>query len=126
MIFRSATQEDALVVVIDATDYNGDAVIVIINPNRKHKQHRLNIIASVYGKSRSHWFMEQIKQGRMIYSDKEKALSLSRSAQLQLSGEVIATGRSEIIPINASKVKKNNHTKHTLTLTNKGSNDENK
>ena len=49
-VFQSATEPNALVVVIDATDKDKNAVIVIIHPDRQHQQHRINRIASVYSK----------------------------------------------------------------------------
>lgn len=126
IILQSATEKGSVVAVLDALDCNGCFIIAAIHPDRKHKQHKVNILASIYGKSRASWFDEQIKADRLLYSDKEKALRLSRSAWLQLPREVIDAEHGSIIPSNQSEVKNNNHSKPILTLKNKGNNHENK
>jgi hypothetical protein len=126
MILQSATEKGSVVAVIDALDFNGFFVIAAIHPDRQHKQHKVNIIASIYGKSRLGWFDEQIKAGRLLYLDKEKALLLSRSAWLQLPREVIDAEHRLIIPSNQPEVKKNNHSRPILTIKNKGNSNENK
>jgi hypothetical protein len=126
MIFSSATERGSLIAIIDEYDRNGNTVIAAINPDWRNKRHKVNKIASVYGKNRLHWFAEQIEAGRLLYSDKEKALRWSQSTRLQLPREVIATEHCLIIPSNQPKVKNNNQSKPLLTLKNKGSNHENK
>lgn len=126
MILRSATENGSVVAVLDALDYNDCFIIAAIHPDRKHKQHKVNILASIYGKERSGWFIEQIEAGRLLYLDKEKALRFSRSAWLQLPREVIAAEHDLMISPNQPKVKSNNHSKPILTLKNKGNNYENK
>ncbi len=125
MVFRSATEPDALVAVIDAKDKNGDTVIAIIHPDRRHKQHRVNLIASVYGKSRACWFREQIDKGLLLYADKEKALRWPQSARLQLPGEVTATRHTTNIPRCLQTVKGNPHLKTLKLPEKKGSDHEN-
>jgi hypothetical protein len=121
MILRSATEKGSVVAVLDALDLNGCFVIAAIHPDRKHKQHKVNILASIYGKSRLGWFDEQIKAGRLLYSDKEKTQRLSQSAWLQLPREVIDAEHDLIISSNQPEVKNNHHYKPILTLKNKGS-----
>lgn len=125
MIFRSATEPDALVAAIDAKDKNGDTVIAVIHPNQRHKQHRVNLIASVYGKSRACWFREQIEKGRLLYADKEKALRWSQSARLQLPGEVTAKRHVLNIPHHQRTVKDNSRLKTLKIPEKKGSEHEN-
>lgn len=125
IILRSATEKSSVVAVLDALDCNGCFVIAAIHPDRKYKQHKVNLVASVYGKSRQSWFAEQIEEGRLLYLDKEKALHLSQSAWLQLPREVIATEHVLIIPSNQPEVKNNNQSKPILTIK-KGNNHENK
>lgn len=126
MILKSATEKGSVVAVLDAFDCKGCFVIAAIHPDRKHKQHKVNILASIYGKHRARWLCEQIEAGRLLYSDKEKALSLSRSARLQLPREVIVSERTQVLPPNQPKVKNYNHSKPLLTLKNKGKKHENK
>tara|TARA_B100001989_G_scaffold252461_1_gene234584 strand:- start:1917 stop:2525 length:609 start_codon:yes stop_codon:yes gene_type:complete len=124
-VFQSATEPNALVVVIDATDKDKNAVIVIIHPDRQHQQHRINRIASVYSKRRIQWFNEQIEKDRLLYADKEKALHWSQSAQFQLLGEVTDAKHIKNLSRNLQKVKKN-QSFSTLTLNRKkGSDNEN-
>ena len=125
MVFRSATEPDALVALINATDRNGNAVIAAIHPDRHHQQHRVNLIASVYGTNRARWFIDQIDEGRLLYADKEKALRWSRSARLQLPGEVTAARHSKIITPALHKVKENSPAKNAVTPRKKGSEHEN-
>lgn len=125
MIFKSATELDAIVAMIDATDKNGNIVIVVIHPDRRHKQHRINLIASVYGKDRARWFTEQIEKGRLLYADKEKALRWSQSARLQLPGEVTATRHKNTIPRRPYEVKDHGHFKAPIIPKKKGPDHEN-
>ncbi|MDA0780852.1 MAG: hypothetical protein PQ612_10775 [Rickettsiales bacterium] len=125
MVFSSATETGSLIAIVDEYDCSGNTVIAVINPDWQNKRHKVNKIASVYGKSRLRWFAEQIEAGRLLYSDKEKALRWSQSTRLQLPREVIAAEHGLIIPSNQPKVKNNNHSKPILTLKNKGKNHEN-
>ena len=124
MVFRSATTPNALVALINATDRNGNAVIAAIHPDRHHQQHRVNLIASVYGKNRIRWFIDQIAEGRLLYVDKEKALRWSRSARLQLPGEVTAARHSKVIARAPHKVKENCPAKKRRNPQKKGSDHE--
>jgi hypothetical protein len=125
MFFRSATAPGALVSMIDTNDKNGNTVIVVIHPDRRPKQHRINLIASVYGKERARWFTEQIEKGRLLYADKEKALRWSRSARLQLPGELTATRRKNTIPRNQHEVTDHRRFKAQVIPKKKGPDDEN-
>ena len=125
MVFSSATETGSLIAIVDEYDCSGNTVIAVINPDWQNKRHKVNKIASVYGKNRLRWFAEQIEAGRLLYSDKEKALRWSQSTRLQLPREVIAAEHGLIIPSNQPKVKNNNHSKPILTLKNKGNNHEN-
>lgn len=120
MVFRSATETGSLIAIVDEYDCSGNTVIAVINPDWQNKHHKVNKIASVYGKNRLRWFAEQIEAGRLLYLDKQKALSWSQSARLQLPREVIATEHGLIIPPYQPKVKNNNQSKPLLTLKNKG------
>jgi hypothetical protein len=126
MILQSATEVKAIVSVLNAFDCKNSLVIAAIHPDKKHKQHKVNLVTSVYGKARIRWFEDQIKKGNLLYLDKEKALQLSRSTQLQLPREVIAAELRGILPFNQSEVKNNQHYNSILTLKNKGDKDENK
>lgn len=126
IFLKFATEKGSVVAVLDAFDCKGCFVIAAIHPDRKHKQHTVNILASIYGKNRARWLCEQIEAGRLLYSDKEKALSLSRSARLQLPREVIVSEQGKNLSENRPKVKNYNHLKPLLTLKNKGKKHENK
>jgi hypothetical protein len=119
IIFKSATEADAVVAVLNATDKNGNAIIVAIHPDKQHKQHRVNLLASMYGKNRVRWFKEQIDKGRLLYPNKEKALRWSRSAQLQLPGEVTAARHIKNITQNEQEIKEIKPSRPVLTLKNK-------
>ncbi|MCK5384586.1 MAG: hypothetical protein KAJ29_03350 [Alphaproteobacteria bacterium] len=125
MVFKSASEPGAIVAMIDAKDKNGNTIIAIIHPDRRHKQHHVNLIVSVYGKNRTRWFIEQIEEERLLYADKEKTLQWSRSAQLQLPGEVTAARHGQIIKRRLHEVKDNEHPKPLTIHRKKGSDHEN-
>jgi len=85
MVFRSATQKNALVVLTEMVDKNGDSVVCALHLNKTEKHINVNRIASVYGKENIDSFVrKQAKAGNLLYMDKKKCQQWSRSRGLQL------------------------------------------
>jgi hypothetical protein len=90
MVFKSATDTKSFVVMTGITDNKGRTVIVPIQVDQRAGRHIVNNITSIYGhennpkSGKPEWFITQIKEGRLLYMDKEKALKWSQSAGLQL------------------------------------------
>lgn len=85
MIFKSATVNNAVVILTDATDKNGNEIIVAMHFDKKEKRIKVNRVASVYGKNNIKNFVNiQIENGNLKYIDKNKSLSWSHIIGLQL------------------------------------------
>ena len=85
MVFRSATQKNALVVLTEMVDKNGDSVVCALHLNKTEKHINVNRIASVYGKENIDSFVrKQAEAGNLLYMDKKKCQQWSRSRGLQL------------------------------------------
>ena len=74
MVFQSATEPDRLVAVLDATDKNGDQIIVALSPNKKEIG-GYHFIPSFYGKEKFQRFLkDNIDKNRVKYI-KDPAMS---------------------------------------------------
>lgn len=69
MVFRSATQSESLVFVLDVRDAVGDPVIasVVFDAESGSQKAIINIATGAYGKDRPRWFKTQVKEGRLLY-----------------------------------------------------------
>lgn len=98
MILDSSSEEKAFVVLTELLDEANNSVMAAIHLDKTGEGAVLiNKIASVYGKDDANQFVRWIKQGKMLYADKKKALQWSRSNRLQLPKEVTATRHNKII-----------------------------
>ncbi|MBY5942289.1 hypothetical protein KUW00_15525 [Halomonas sp. DP5N14-9] len=87
-ILDSRTSQDALVVLVNAVDAKGKAVLVPIHLNKRQQYIHVNRVASVYGKDGAQRFVEKgIEEGRMRYVNKRKSPEWLQSSRLQLPGE---------------------------------------
>tara|TARA_B100000073_G_scaffold347991_2_gene364423 strand:+ start:15091 stop:23652 length:8562 start_codon:yes stop_codon:yes gene_type:complete len=98
MVLDSSSQDKSFVVLTELLDEAGNSVMAAIHLDKSGEGAVLiNKIASVYGKDDAGQFIRWIKQGKMLYADKKKALQWSRSNRLQLPKEVTATRHNKII-----------------------------
>jgi hypothetical protein len=74
-ILASATEPNALVVMLDATNANGHPLVAAVHLAEGRIQ--INRVASVYPKERDLWFREQVRAGRLRYLDTEKSRGLA-------------------------------------------------
>jgi len=96
MIFESSSE--GLVVVTEVKDADGDPVLAALHLKARENYHDVNRVASLYGKDGGgRWLQEQIDKGRLLYAHKEKASHLSRTARLQLPGDVTNARHDRII-----------------------------
>ena len=85
MTFKSATVNNAYVILTELTDKHGNDVVVAMHLGRKRGFNIVNNIASVYGKENIGIFVkEQINLGNLKYIDKNKSHDWLRSRGLQL------------------------------------------
>lgn len=85
MIFKSATVNNAFVILTELTDKSGNDVVVALHLNKKNNRLDVNRIASVYGKEGiSKFAIEQFKNGNVLYVDKIKSQKWSTSKGLYL------------------------------------------
>lgn len=94
-VFASADPQfpDSLVVLTSLAE-NGKPVIVAIHPDRQMQNHKVNVIASAYGKDR--WqkiFNEWAGKGLLRYANQKKENPWMRSAELQLLMEASKGGK---------------------------------
>ncbi|MGK0546357.1 LPD38 domain-containing protein [Halomonas cupida] len=87
-ILDSRTSQDALVVLVNAVDAKGKAVLVPIHLNKRQQYIHVNRVASVYGKDGAQRFVERgIEEGRVRYVNTRKSPEWLQSSRLQLPGE---------------------------------------
>ena len=85
MAFKSATVNNAYVILTELTDKYGNDVVVAMHLNRFNYENRINRIASVYGKENiGNFVKEQIEVGNLKYIDKNKSQTWSICRGLQL------------------------------------------
>lgn len=103
MVFDSATDENALV-VLTSMEHEGKPIIAAVHLAKREKHHVVNRIASVYDKQLvgiEGW----LREGLLKYWDEERAKGWFQSVGLQLPGEGAATPSSKIILSKADIVK---------------------
>ncbi|AZS49666.1 hypothetical protein DM558_02215 [Entomomonas moraniae] len=85
-VFKSNTEENSIVVLIDAVDGSNRSVIAAIHLDYAEKRNiQINKIASVYGKDSIDGFVKrEVKNDRLLYSRNEESQNLVRSDGLQL------------------------------------------
>jgi len=85
MILKSDTVDDALVIVTEIKNKNGQSIIVPLHLDKKERFRVVDIITSIYGKKNEEDFLtEQILRDNLLYYEKNKANRLLRSRGLQL------------------------------------------
>ncbi|EDQ2394338.1 hypothetical protein RU50_005453 [Salmonella enterica subsp. enterica] len=77
-VYESATQDNSLVLWLDAADRNGDPVLAAVHMNSKKDVIEVNRIASVYG----------TEEGKKIRSMERQGLALYRSDKLNPDGSL--------------------------------------
>ncbi len=73
-VFKSATKENSVVVLVNAVDKNNLPVLVAVDKNNQKQGYKVNFITSSYGQDTS-WFNKQIQEGRAIKINNKKYLS---------------------------------------------------
>ena len=105
MVFRSATMDNAYVILTEMTDSSGDSVVAALHLNKKQNRLRVNRIASVYGKDKIENFIRnQADAGNLLYADKKKSQQWSTSRGLQLPKLVQSIADTNSISHNSKNV----------------------
>lgn len=108
MVFKSATTENAVVVLTEMVDQNGDNVIAAIHLERQHGRNVVNAMASVYGKENTANFAQkQIEAGRLLYPNKEKGRDWLRSREALIASGAQTSNHdsiNSIVPQNQKNV----------------------
>ena len=98
MVFKSATVDNAFVMLTTLNDNFGNDVIAAIHLNKKHNRINVNNIASVYGKDNiSNFVQTQFNLGNVKYLDKIKSQEWSTSRGLRLPKLVQSNPDNNII-----------------------------
>jgi hypothetical protein len=80
-VFKSLTDDKALVVIVDAKDAVGNPILVAMSPTNNG----FNTISSVYGKDNvGNFIQKNIDAHSALYVDEKKALNTVRPLELQL------------------------------------------
>ena len=92
MILKSKTQPDRIVAVLTLKDSTGVEIIVPFALDKQKEWMQSNVITSIYGKGdngrpRYKWYTNEIKEGRLLYADREKAAQFLTSAGVQFPME---------------------------------------
>ncbi|QDR80243.1 glucosaminidase domain-containing protein [Sporomusa termitida] len=100
MVFKSATTENAVVVLTEMVDKNGDNVIAAIHLERQHGRNVVNAMASVYGKENTTNFVQkQIEAGRLLYPNKKISHDWLRSREALIASGAQTSNHDSITSI---------------------------
>ncbi|MGS2743616.1 LPD38 domain-containing protein [Halomonas sp. LS-001] len=93
MVMDSATQESALVVMVQGVDQQGRPVLVPLHLNKREARLEVNRVASAYGRHNPQAFIErEFVEGRVRYLQTQKSPEWLQSIRLQLPGEGVSQG----------------------------------
>ncbi len=84
MVFKSASEENSLVVLTEMMDENGAPVIAAVHLSAKEGRQTVNRIGSIYGKEEIGAIESWINKGYLLYQNQEKSLDWVRRSGLQL------------------------------------------
>ena len=93
MIFRSKTRPDRIVVALSLKDAQGVEILVPFALDKPKVWEQANIITAIYGKDDHHgrprysWYKDNIKDGFLLYANREKAAQFLLSAGVQFPME---------------------------------------
>ncbi|MDA5548337.1 LPD5 domain-containing protein [Yersinia massiliensis] len=86
-VYRSSTQENSVVALLEAKDTNGDPVITAIHLNARKGRVEVNSIASVYGVEGGRKVQTMENEGLALYRRKKQNPESNQSRGLQLPKE---------------------------------------
>lgn len=96
-VFRSGTVANALTVLTEGKDTDGNPVLVAIHLNVRKEHLEVNELASAYGKQNIEgWAKKQAFERNVLYLDKKKIAAVQRSGGLQLPKELYSGGKGKI------------------------------
>ena len=81
---RSTNFQKGLVVLTQIRDSNKKPVIIALNIEKSSVAHKINDIASIYGKNNVHQIIDWINEVFLRYSHKNRALAFARFHRLSL------------------------------------------
>ena len=97
-VFRSGTVANALTVLTEAKDNDGNPVLTAIHLNVRHGRSEVNDIASAYGKENIEgWLKKQGFERNVLYLNKKKIADVQRTGGLQLPRVMYSGGKNKII-----------------------------
>ncbi|WP_404466274.1 LPD5 domain-containing protein [Vreelandella aquamarina] len=98
MVLDSATQQSALVVMVQGVDQQGRPVLVPLHLNKREARIEVNRVASAYGRHNPQAFVDrEIAAGRLRYLQTQKGPEWLQSIRLQLPGEGVSQGLNQRI-----------------------------
>ncbi|GHT01667.1 hypothetical protein AGMMS50276_30170 [Synergistales bacterium] len=110
-IFKSSTQADSLVAMLELRDQDGATVIVPFHLGAKQHGYEVNKMASAYGQSnsrthvpRNQWFISQMTNGNLYYLDTTKSSQWLNRAGLHLPAGTTIENLSKSVPTEADLV----------------------
>ncbi|CQI96189.1 DNA repair ATPase [Yersinia rohdei] len=96
-VYRSSTQENSVVALLEAKDTNGEPVITAIHLNARKGRVEVNSIASVYGVEGGRKVQTMENEGLALYRRKKQNPESNQSRGLQLPKEGDKRGSSKNI-----------------------------
>ena len=86
MIFKSRTQNNALVILTNTYDRINRPILIVLHLFKLKNRITVNEIASAYGRNKAKAFIKNnIKEGNLLYFDKKRSLKWGTRRGLQLS-----------------------------------------
>ncbi|WP_067486866.1 LPD38 domain-containing protein [Dickeya sp. CSL RW240] len=106
-IYRSATQDNAVVALLEANDMNGNPVVSAVHMSAAQRRIEVNRIASVYGTEEGKKIKTMEREGLVLYRRKKENPDNPHSQGLQLPKEERSYQGSDQNILSSADIRKN-------------------
>ena len=97
MVFKSVSRPDSYIIMTETVDSKNQTVMIALAVNKIEANIVVNNITSAYGREENEWFIEQIKEGNLIYQNKQKSLEWTNERGLLLPPQMSTQGSLNVI-----------------------------
>lgn len=97
MVFKSVSRPDSYIIMTETVDSKNQTVMIALAVNKIEANIVVNNITSAYGREENEWFIEQIKEGNLVYQNKQKSLEWTNERGLLLPPQMSTQGSLNVI-----------------------------
>ena len=97
MVFKSISRPDSYIIMTETVDSKNQTVMIALAVNKIEANIVVNNITSAYGREENEWFIEQIKEGNLVYQNKQKSLEWTNERGLLLPPQMSTQGSLNVI-----------------------------